>query len=370
MTHSTQRWNNDINVPRSTTPERALLNNHKAQPPEEKSRSRSNSNSDPIKGRMTPDRPPRPRIGLFELPLSGNQTAAPGLRTPPQIDVMAEAMKTERKLSNSSATNVFASTTMKEGNRSSSSPTTSTIPQPLVFRSREGSAVSSTINLQPAAVPSSPSRRPSTSSSANVPFVIAMGSPHNPALVSSTASVQPTSCSITRNTPAKITNPTLRTGLGGTMASTTPVTSPVSPTDASKGSYFNSPMAASKPHASAASVKSLSTTTPIRNVSVSSKNKIENQNPDSTVSNNNSFAAPTASSRSKATTPSHSRNVSGSSLRTAIASNLPGRLDFMKGKGKARKDSISHPTPLASPFDIDRSTSNGEGRGNGVGDNI
>jgi hypothetical protein len=27
---------------------------------------------------------------------------------------------------------------------------------------------------------------------------------------------------------------------------------------------------------------------------------------------------------------------------------------MMKGKGKTRKDSISRPTPLASPFDIDR----------------
>jgi hypothetical protein len=45
-------------------------------------------------------------------------------------------------------------------------------------------------------------------------------------------------------------------------------------------------------------------------------------------------------------------------------------MDFMKGKGKARKDSISHPTPLASPFDIDRSTSNSEGKGDGIGEAI
>jgi hypothetical protein len=39
---------------------------------------------------------------------------------------------------------------------------------------------------------------------------------------------------------------------------------------------------------------------------------------------------------------------------------LPSAL--MKGKGKARKESISLPRPLDSPFDIDR--------GNGVGVNM
>lgn len=64
------------------------------------------------------------------------------------------------------------------------------------------------------------------------------------------------------------------------------------------------------------------------------------------------FVSASASRTKNATPPNHSRNVSGSSLRQAI--NLPSRMDFIKGKGKVRKESISGPTPLAGPFDIDR----------------
>ncbi|KAF2679079.1 hypothetical protein K458DRAFT_422507 [Lentithecium fluviatile CBS 122367] len=346
------------------TPERSLSIDDNVRRVE-KSRSRSNSNPDPAKGKMTPERPPRPRLGLFESPIGSSKAASPGPRTPPRKDVMAEAMRNspdrtqptqqarERKLSNSSASNHPASPSTRDAVRSSGS-TTGT--QPLPFRSREGSAVSSTINLHPNAAPSSPSRRPSTSSSANVPFVIAMGSPHNPALVAPTASVPPTSCSITRNTAVKVTSPTSRTGVGGTMASTTPLTSPVSPPRGPD----STPWANAKPATSPL---------PSRNTNVSSKAKSETQFPDTKLfSTSAGYEAPTASSRSRITSPTHSRNVSGSSLRQAI--NLPGRMDFMKGKGKSRKDSISHPTPLASPFDIDRSTSNSENKGDCIGEAI
>jgi hypothetical protein len=56
-------------------------------------------------------------------------------------------------------------------------------------------------------------------------------------------------------------------------------------------------------------------------------------------------------------TPSHSRNVSGSSIRTAIR--LPRTLSLSKEqeKLKMRKDSISLPRPLGSPFSVERSAS-------------
>jgi len=357
----------DTGLPVPRTPERSLPINDQAKGAQQKSLGRSNSNSGPAKGKVTPERPPRPRIGLFESPIGDTHATASGLRTPPRVDVMAEAMRNspdrtyqgpERSLSNSATSKAPATPIVNDAIRSSSPTTSSTTPQPLVYRSREGSVVSTTMNLHATANASSPPLVPSTSLSANVPFVIAMGSPHNPALVAPTANVLPTSCSITRNTATKVTSPTSRTGVGGTMASTTPVRSPPPSMGAMKTSYVSNTTPTPKPRSATSS----------RNASISSATKIEDQAPNWTVFNTDSFAAPTAASRSKTTTPTHSRNVSGSSLRTAITSNLPARMDFMKGKGKARKESISHPTPLDSPFDIDRSTPDGERKRGGVGE--
>jgi hypothetical protein len=252
------------------------------------------------------------------------------------MDVMAEAMRNSpehaqqsprRKLTIPSASSDPVPNSIS---RSGESPISSAVPLPLVFRSREGSLASNNANL-PTTASSSPPRRPSDPPGLNVPFVIAMGSPHNPALVAPTASVPQPTCSITRNTAVTLARSTSRTGVGGTMASTTPVTSPP----------------------------------PSRNASTSSKTKPETQTSPFATS---SFAAPTVASRSRTTSPAHSRNVSGSSIRMAITSNVQARMDFMKGKGKARKESISHPTPLASPFDIDRSTPDGERRRGGDGE--
>lgn len=96
------------------------------------------------------------------------------------------------------------------------------------------------------------------------------------------------------------------------MASTTPGTTPVSPTEIS----WPEPPAKS--------------TAPKRKFSLSRKQ--EEQLP--------------ASPR----TPSHSRNVSGSSVRTAIR--VPKREKEADAQ-RVRKDSIGMPRPLGSPFDME-----------------
>ncbi|KAJ4291156.1 hypothetical protein N0V90_010354 [Kalmusia sp. IMI 367209] len=316
-------------------------------------RARSGSVPEPPKSKNTPERPPRPRFGLFET--NSNNVIPLRIQTAPRVDVMAKAMRNSpeqakpmqkavaRKPLNPSAlrVGVTAPTVTEIDIRSSSSTAESAVPAPLQFRLREGSTSSGAVF---APLSSAPSRRPSTASSSNVPFVIAMGSPHNPALITPTAPVPPTTCLITAK--LNVVSPSLRTGVGGTMASTTPLTSPVSPTDASKQSYFSSVLPSSKTHATGSK-----SAPPSRNVSVSSRRENDI---------GSSFAAPTAASRSRS---GHARNLSASSIRQAI--NLPARIDFMKGKGKSRKESIGPPTPLASPFDLDRSAQNSQSKGTG-----
>ncbi|KAF2444052.1 hypothetical protein P171DRAFT_473245 [Karstenula rhodostoma CBS 690.94] len=292
-------------------------------------RERSGSAPEPPKGKSIPERPPRPRFGLFDT--NSNDVAPLRLQTP-RTNVLAEAMRNSPDQTKpirqpvtrqSSAWSGFA-TIQASINESKSDPSSpiidSAVPAPLQFRSREGSTSSS-------AIASPPSRRPSTASNSNIPFVITMGSPHNPALMTPHPPVPLTTCSITAK--RNVVSPTLRTGVGGTMASTTPVTSPISRTNASKQPYFSSVLPSSSPDYMY--TKSTSAP-PTRSISLSSR-----------------FAAPTAASRSRTMTSGHARNLSASSLRHAI--NLPARIDFMKGRGKSRKDSIGHPTPLASPFD-------------------
>ncbi|KAF1966764.1 hypothetical protein BU23DRAFT_311326 [Bimuria novae-zelandiae CBS 107.79] len=245
-------------------------------------RERSGSVPQPPRGKVTPERPPRPRGGLFD----GDAYSVVPLRLqrPPRVDVMAEAMRNSpdhtvfawqnatRQPFASSSFRPTASVTEAD-NRSSISTAHSPLPAPLHFRSRENPSSPST----------APPRKPSNSSTSSIPFVIAMGSPHNPAL---------TACSITGK--RTVLSPTLCTGIGNTMASTTPpVTSPV-PNNTPKRSYFN-----------AEPDKGL----PARSVSLSS-----------------SFAKPTAASMSR--TMAHARSISASSIRARIGS--------IKGRGKAR----------------------------------
>ncbi|KAL6709534.1 hypothetical protein ACN47E_001469 [Coniothyrium glycines] len=171
----------------------------------------------------------------------------------------------------------------------------------------------------PQAMSSAPQRKLSAASNASLPFVIAMGSPHNPALMSPTISVSPSVSSITRHAPLRIVTPTSRTGIGGTMASSTPVTSPASPTTSFRPTPPPKPLASiSTPPPSAG---------PTRKISLGSRAH-ENDLP------------------RLPHTPSHSRSVSSSSIRTAIR--LPKSRD-KEDLHKKRKQSIGLPKPLQSP---------------------
>ncbi|ORY12729.1 hypothetical protein BCR34DRAFT_288122 [Clohesyomyces aquaticus] len=302
-------------------------------------RGRSSSVPDTSKA-STPDRPPRPQYGLYESPSGLRKIDR--LPTPPRMDVMAEAMRNspdrmksqsrpplERNPSNQS-TSGLSGLPRKLG---------SAIPIPLSPRPREGLLGSGT-TVQPP----SPARKGSTASASSIPFVIAMGSPHNPAIISPATTVPPTPSSVMGKSapePAlKAQSQTSRTGVGGTMASSTPLTSPVSPTDRSKSGFFGSALPIAKGSPSKAGKTAHSRTT---SLSGSGSGKDQNE----------------GGSR----TGGHSRNVSGSSLMNAM--HLPSSL--MKGKGKARKDSISYPTPLASPFEIDVQEGSATMGGNGFG---
>lgn len=311
------------------TPEWSPASNQKLASSENRpvtNRQRSASVPDPSNDKSTPERPPRPQYGLYE-----------STRTPPRVDVMAEAMRNspdgaqkdsqallDRSLPNPSTAGLRGLSNSNLS-RTNSSTSASAIPAPLTLRSRAGSAQSSTT-----AIPSSPQRKLSNGSGSNVPFIIGMPSPHNMALISPTTTFPPTTCSITgKSALLKAQSPTSTRGVGGTMASSTPLTSPMEHTDAGKTSYFGGalPVAKGNPTRSWSAAHS-------RNASVNSVSSPNRKDHDADIRNGG-----------------HSRNVSGSSIRSAMQ--LPSSL--MKGKGKARKESISHPRPLASPFDIDRS---------------
>ncbi|KAH8727133.1 hypothetical protein GQ44DRAFT_770569 [Phaeosphaeriaceae sp. PMI808] len=292
-------------------------------------RTRSASVSESSKGRVTPERPPRPRIGLFESPQS-KRTAVFVPSSPPRTDIMAEAIKYSpeqqafiqsrtRSRNNSNASSVTgAPARMLRDVRDSIASSPSPIP-PAVFRSRAGSAGSATANT-PIPLSSPPERKLSAASSSSIPFVIAMGSPHNPATQPTTISMTPTPCAITRNAPLKINPPTSRTGVGGTMASFTPVTTPISPTDMSRFDPPPRPMSTKLPAAAPAA--------PSRKFSLSRKQDEQ------------SSGVPR--------TPSRSRSVSANSIRTAIR--LPKTRDKDKDGQRIRKGSISMPQPQGGVF--------------------
>ncbi|KAH7085521.1 hypothetical protein BKA63DRAFT_499767 [Paraphoma chrysanthemicola] len=283
-------------------------------------------------GKTTPERPPRPRYGLFESPRA-KRTEILRPSSPPRADVLAEALKhAPRKEVNvpdslvshhddNTPTVLTAPPVIARGVQENTA--TSPSPMPLtIHRSRAGSAGSSTAQ-NPVEVLSE--RKLSATSASSIPFVIGMGSPHNPAIVSPVGSMLPTSCAITRIAPLKLN--TSRAGVGGTMASCTPVTSPVSPTNTS----------VLEPPAKVQATKPTSVTPAALSRKFSLSRKHDEQTP--------------ASPR----TPSHSRSVSGSSIRTAIR--LPKSRDKERDAHKMRKDSIGLPQPLGSPFAVDRAAS-------------
>ena len=181
--------------------------------------------------------------------------------------------------------------------------------QPSHSRAGSGSsAVSYSLQTQSS---SRPERKLSAASSADIPFVIAMGSPHNPAIAVAAKNMPHTR----HAAPQKTSSTTSRTGVGGTMASFTPLSSPTC-------MEIPSPLP----------VKSSAVTTGHeRKLSLSFK-RSEIESP---------------------TTPTHKRSLSGGSIRTAI------RWTKSNGRDKEnilqlRKDSIGMPQPLGSPIRIER----------------
>ncbi|KAH7095175.1 hypothetical protein FB567DRAFT_21922 [Paraphoma chrysanthemicola] len=293
---------------------------------------RSASISEMGRGRTTPERPPRPRYGLFESP-SVKRTEILRPSSPPRADVVAEALRHAPRqevnipdpLMSRHDSNTPAVLTAPPIMARYAQETTASSPSPMplaTHRSRAGSTGSSAA-YNPVEAPSE--RKLSATSASSIPFVIGMGSPHNPAIVSPIGIMPPTSCSITRNAPLKLN--TSRAGVGGTMASCTPVTSPVSPTNTSM----------LEPPAKVSATKPTSVNPAALSRKFSLSRKHDEQTP--------------ASPR----TPSHSRNVSGSSIRTAIR--LPKGRDKERDAHKMRKDSIGLPQPLGSPFAVDRAAS-------------
>jgi hypothetical protein len=150
----------------------------------------------------------------------------------------------------------------------------------------------------------------SSTSSTGIPFVIAMGSPHNPAIAVAA-----------KNKPVtrlhKSSSTTSRTGIDGTMASSTPLSSPSSIRSSSPVPIQSSP----------------APTGHKRKLSLSLR-KQENELP---------------------TTPTHSRSLSGGSIRTAIRwtrANAKEQENYVQ----IRKDSIGMPQPLGSPLKLERDT--------------
>ncbi|KAF1946752.1 hypothetical protein EJ02DRAFT_393918 [Clathrospora elynae] len=198
---------------------------------------------------------------------------------------------------------------------------------PAILRARAGSVAS---NMDNAPMQTSPPSECKLSSASNsgITFVIAMGSPHNPALISPSAVMSPTICSITRNAPL-IIPPTSKTCVGGTMASSKPATSPV---PEMMDNFRPEPPPKQSEVRSVRSVFAV----PTRTNSLGSKKWGDHAE---RVLHN----------------PSHSRHVSESSIRTTVR--LSKTRDAEKEMHRVRKDSIGMPRSLGGPFGMERSTS-------------
>ncbi|KAH3906473.1 hypothetical protein HBH56_204410 [Parastagonospora nodorum] len=293
--------------------------------------SRSASLSESNRGRVTPDRPPRPQNSLFESPrfrrtaiFRPSHSQADGPTEAPISPLPATAAQASLSRRNSNASTVriappHTALETQDGIARSPSPSSHA-----ALRPRAGSA-SSAMAITPEPVGTSQERKLSAALNSSIPFVIGIGSPHNPAFVAPAITMQPTPCSITRNAPLKINPATSRVGVGGTMASSTSVSSPISPTDTSM----------LEPSFSLASTKP---------VPVPQTRKL-------------SFSRKREDAPPK--TPPHSRNVSGGSNRTAIR--LPRTRERDVEARKMRKDSIGMPQPFGDPFGFERSMSVDEG---------
>ncbi|KAI8939497.1 hypothetical protein NX059_003268 [Plenodomus lindquistii] len=256
-------------------------------------------------------RPTRPRLGLFRFASTSSKTVVSRPHMPP---INISDLHTEQIPHNG---DFDAHGSIKF------------TPEPAVMPTEV--SVAQNIDAPSIVTLLSSERKMSAASNSSVPFVTGMGSPHNPTHIMPAVDYWPTPCSITRDAPVKINASIARTGVGGTMASTTPVTSPVSLTDTSKST--SSPQS-----------------TMVRSVRSIFAAPDTNVNPITMDQESARQGGPR--------TPSHSRTASGSSIRTAIW--MPKLRDREKQDvGIVRKDSIGHPKPLGSPFGLERSMSVG-----------
>ncbi|KAH6637388.1 hypothetical protein C7974DRAFT_389411 [Boeremia exigua] len=150
-------------------------------------------------------------------------------------------------------------------------------------------------------------RSMSSSSSTGIPFVIAMSSPNNPAIAVAAKNMPATR-------PLRSASATSRAGVDGTMASHTPLSSPTS----------------------VASLSTVASAVPSghkRKLSLSFR-KQENEAP---------------------STSSHSRGLSGGSIRSAMRW-TKGSSKEKEKEGQMRKDSMGMPQLLDSPVGLERQT--------------
>lgn len=188
----------------------------------------------------------------------------------------------------------------------SSSPS----PQPQhTSHTRVGSGSSMLSNTQQAhSTATRLERKLSSSSSTGIPFVLAMSSPNNPAIAVAAKNMPPTR-------PHKAAFVKSKGGIDGTMASSTPLSSPTS-----IGSSSPVPIAPSP-----------TPTGQKRKLSLSFRRQ-ENE---------------------ASITPTHSRSLSGGSIRTAMRWTKGNSTEKEKAKEmQTRKDSIGMPQPLGLPLNL------------------
>lgn len=174
-----------------------------------------------------------------------------------------------------------------------------------------------------------------------LPRVITMSSPHHHGLLTPATEFRPSACSITRNAPLKINPSKSRSGIGGTVASPSRLASPISPRDASN--------CVLPPKTSSVQSVRSAFALPFREINASVQMKDE------------------GFTQREPRTPTHSRTVSGSSIRTAIR--MPKMRDKDNQKARmARNDSIGSPKSFGRPLGTGRSMSVGSAKRNtGVG---
>jgi hypothetical protein len=249
-------------------------------------RLRSASASDACREKNKPQRPLRPPQGLFGFP---EELPAYRYENHPSDEAAPSARKPQRSNSNSSSVRIAPAPlpVVDIRGRAASSPAHISLAK---LHTRAVSAVYTSSDYPVRSSPP-PERKLNTASTSSMPFVIAMGSPHNPALITPSAAVLPTVCSITRNAPLNVTPPSSRKGVSCTMASSATVSSPISHPDAAGLELPLRPMS-TKP-------TQLTPVTTVRKTCLRSQNRGE-------------------SGLQSTTSPSHSRSASGGSTRTTV----------------------------------------------------